>query len=243
MKNFALPILLLCLLFSIPTGVITGTVFCELTKYWLSNKVYRTEADHINPEHEGKLVSVCGPLTTEETLTHADLRVQAIDISDFYSVARAGQLQLGARRVEGLFCNNNNPFGYYYHKPESVHHALPDGKNLHYLPSGTRVILLGRQRGDVLDMRDSAARAVLGNDYATWLNDRAYPVRASVDTRITMGLCILLYYALWWGIVVCATRLYNNRADRNVRLRCGLLWGVSAGSIVLLLTIAFFHFL
>lgn len=240
MKNFALPILLLCLLLAIPTGIITGAVSGELTKYWQSSKVYAAEADFINPEHEGKLVRIRGSLTTEETLTHGDLSVNAIDISTFYSVARAGRLQLGARRVEGLFSKNNNPFGYYDHEPGSVRHASTDGSSLHYLPSGTQVTLLGRQRGHVLDMSDPAARAVLRSDDTARLSDRAYPIHASMDTRITMGLCVILYYALWWGIIVSACTWYNNWADRNIRLRHGALWALIAGSIALLVPAAFF---
>lgn len=232
MKHWSFALIAFCLLLMLPTSCGTLLVFDKLTACFMSERVYPAPSDVIVPQHEGKMVRVRGKLTTPDVLEAGDLRVRAVDMQHFSRpLAHAQQLQLGCRKVEGLFSRRREPFGYYMHAPEAEQHITGDGSTLHYLPDGIHVELQGRQHGNVLDMADEHAAAALGNfreDCVALLLNRTHAIYADVPTCVAWGMLVLLHYTLWWVLIICCTHVRNEWADTNIKppaIRLALLLG------------------
>lgn len=179
-----------------------------LVHYERSERVYPAAAEQIDPAMDGRLVRVRGPLVAEERnliLRENEEYPDAVEVQDFAGVvsSHAEELSVGKRKVQGLYAKERAPFGYFLHRDASVLESLqrPTG-HVAVLKSGTPVTLIGRQRGDTLDMSDPVSRANLGETsprYAAHIANRNADFSLeSVEVAALMAACV---YALLWVLL------------------------------------------
>ncbi len=229
MKSFFAPVVLvatillmpLCLLFLVH-GV--EQIEAASQRGW----IYEADAQVIDAALEGKLIRVQGELISEESLPLAGSEVCAIEVVDEHGFPHlfSRKLRLGKRQVLGLYEKTNMPFGYLGHSDRVIRNPGAPG----YLPSGTRVCLIGRQCGETLDMTDAAAE----EDFHYIPGQRIFrdgDISSEAQAGFIMFI-LFLYYLLWWGMSI-ATHEFFSRKPYTIS-RC-LLEGFIYGSIILLI--------
>ena len=139
--------------------------------------MYAASAETINPEHEGCMVRVTGPLCTHETLSAGNLGTYSdvIEIQKFATIAYADELQLGKWQVQGLYTGGMTPFFYFAINTPGINWVNVGDTKLAILPSGSEVSLVGRQRGNTLDMADPMSKANLGKPAPVFLTTSTIP--------------------------------------------------------------------
>lgn len=180
-----------------------------LKNYWQSERVYAASAGIIDPALEGRLVRVTGALCTDEAVSVRNLGTYpgVIEVQNHTTIAYAGNLQLGAWQVRGLHTLNQSPFGYFAINSPGVDWTESGGERLALLRSGTEVSLLGRQRGNVLDMAEPGARAKLGKAPASCNNHVDDGYAADISLRAfqeEIGPFALVVYIILWLLLGCA---------------------------------------
>ena len=197
-----------------------------LKEYWQSERVYAASAEKIEPAHEGCLVRVTGPLCTQETLNVGELGSYSgvIEIQKYTTIAHADALQLGTWQVQGLYTMRSIPFCYFAINTPEVNWVEVGDMSLAMLPSGVEVTLVGRQRGNTLDMTDAQAKARLGKPAAGFLDHVNDTPNADISLRSYQGVAFfaLLVYFFTWMLLGLAIR-------RSLR------WGIVAGAVLLLI--------
>lgn len=197
-----------------------------LKAYWMSERVYAASAEQPDPAMEGCLVRVSGALSTDESVSAGNLGTytEVIEVQNLgTTIAYAEHLQLGAWQVQGLHTMNPCPFGYFAINTPGVNWVKSGGKHLAILPSGTKVTLVGRQRGNVLDMAAPEAKAELGKPATVFLNHINNSPNADFSLHSFQSVSIfalLSYFGIW---------LLLARATHN-----SLRWGMMAGGSLLL---------
>ena len=196
-----------------------------LKAYWQSERVYAAGTGEIDPAHENHLVRVTGPLCTDETLSAGNLGTYSgvIEIQDFSTIAHADELRLGAWQVEGLYGVRSNPFTYFAINTPGVNWVEVGDEKLALLPSGVEVTLVGRQRGNTLDMADPVCTARLGKPAAGFLDHVNDSPNADFSLRSFQSIAIfalLAYFGTWLLL--------------GLAIRQSMRWGVATGAVVLL---------
>lgn len=202
-----------------------------LVHYERSERVYPAAAEQIDPAMDGRLVRVRGPLVAAERnliLRENEEYPDAVEVQDFAGSAscHAEQLSLGKRKVSGLYAKEQCPFGYFLHgTDEGVARLQGPSGRISVLKSGASVTLIGRQRGDTLDMSDPVSRANLGETsprYAAHVRNRNADFSLeSVESAALIALCV---YVLLWVLLGFLLR----------RRRAGWLLGLGGILFVLL---------
>ena len=229
MKSFFAPVVLvatillmpLCLLFLVH-GV--EQIEAASQRGW----IYEADAQVIDEALEGKLIRVQGELISEESLPLAEAEVCAIEVVDEHGFPHlfSRKLRLGKRQVLGLYEKTNMPFGYLGHSDKIIRTPGAPG----YLPSGTRVCLIGRQCGDTLEMADAAAEA----NFHYIPGQRIFR-DGDISSAGQVGIIVfmfILYYLLWWGVSIAFRALFGKKHYSPCR---SLLEGFIYGSIILLI--------
>lgn len=226
MKSFFSPIIMAVgLIFTLPCLLMLAYEVAYLQEYWESERIYDAATEQISPALEGKLIRVTGELTTDEMLPleGSDTAVNAILTTKQYGFthAIASRLQLGARQVVGLNNMSQEPFGY-LGSDKRVDAAGKSG----YLPSGTTVCLIGRQKGDTLDMADEAADAGFTRSH----HSRAlrYHDISLEDFTFFSVIILFIYYLLWWGVAAACRETFFRKGSSFVL-------GFTTGSCLLFL--------
>ena len=177
-----------------------------LVDYGMSERVYPAVAENVDPTLDGRLVRVSGPLVAAEKsliLRENEAYPDAVEVQDFVASAacHAEQLSVGQRKVQGLYAKERYPFGYFLPswKADGIEEIQGPTGRVSVLKSGAPVTLIGRQRGDTLDMSDPVSRADLGESsprYAGHINNRNadFPLE-SVESAALIALCV--YVLLW----------------------------------------------
>ena len=227
MKSLFSPIILTVgLLLTLPCLCILALEVDYLKEYWESERIYNAAAEQIDPALEGKLIRVVGELTTKDLLTPegSTTGVNAILTTKQHGFthAIAAGLQLGVRQVVGMNNMPRQPFGYLGHSDMIVKEEGKDG----YLPSGTTVCLIGRQKGNTIDMADEAANAGFTRSHHTRAL-RHHDISLESFTAFSV-IVLFIYYLLWWGVVSVCRETY-------FRKRSSFVLGVTSGSCVLCL--------
>lgn len=180
-----------------------------LVDYGMSERVHPAAAELIDPALEGCLVRVSGPLVAAEKslmLRENEEYPDAVEVQDFVGSAacHAEQLSVGKRKVQGLYAKERYPFGYFLPswKADGIEKIQGPTGRISVLKSGASVTLIGRQRGDTLDMSDPVSRADLGETsprYAGHIANRnADFTLESVEAIALMAACV---YALLWVLL------------------------------------------
>ena len=148
--------LVMLLLLCVETGM--------LLDYWHSERVYAASAEQIDPANEGRLVRVTGPLQAEAPLSAGNLGTWSgvIEVQQWNTVAYADDIRLGAWQVRDLYPGRIWPLGLFGIDTPGVERLEIGDKRVSLLRSGAVATLVGRQRGQVLDMSDPVACAHLG---------------------------------------------------------------------------------
>lgn len=197
-----------------------------LKGYWRSERVYAASAETINPAHEGCLVRVTGPLCTNETLSAGNLGTYSdvIEIQNHATIAYADMLQLGKWQVQGLYTGGMTPFFYFAINTPGINWVNVGDTKLAMLPSGSEVTLVGRQRGNTLDMADPMSKANLGKPAAGFLNHVNDSPNSDISLHSYQGVAFfaLLAYVGTWLLLAVAVRR-------------PLWWGLATGAALLLL--------
>ncbi|MBQ8376246.1 MAG: hypothetical protein IJX33_04235 [Akkermansia sp.] len=173
-----------------------------LKNYWQSERVYTASAETIDPSMEGHLVRVTGALCTDESVSagNLDTYTGVIEVQKHTTIAYAGNLQLGARQVQGLHTFRQSPFGYFAINTPGVDWVEAGDKRLALLRSGAEVSLLGRQRGNVLDMAEPGACANLGKAPASYIDHVDVGLYTDISLRTFHGIglfALVVYLNLW----------------------------------------------
>ncbi|MBP3499170.1 MAG: hypothetical protein J6J97_03670 [Akkermansia sp.] len=173
-----------------------------LKNYWQSERVYTASAESIDPALEGRLVRVTGALCTDESLSAGNLGTYTgvIEVQKHTTIAYAGNLQLGARQVQGLHTFRQSPFGYFAINTPGVDWVEAGDERLALLRSGAEVSLLGRQRGNVLDMAEPGACANLGKAPASYIDHVDVGLYTDISLRTFHGIglfALVVYLNLW----------------------------------------------
>lgn len=196
-----------------------------LKEYWQSERVYAANAEKINPAHEGCLVRVTGQLCTHETLNVGELGTypEVIEIQKHTTIAYADELQLGIRQVQGLYAKGAIPFCYFAINTPGVNWTTKGDESLAMLPSGAEVTLVGRQRGNTLDMADPVSRAKLGKPATGFLDHVNDSPSADISLRSFQDIAMfaLFAYFVTWLLLGLAI-------GRSLR------WGMAVGAVLLL---------
>lgn len=211
--------LLMLLLLCVETGM--------LLDYWHSERVYAASAEQIAPANEGRLVRVTGPLQAEAPLSAGNLGTWSgvIEVQQWNTVAYADDMRLGAWQVSDLYPGRIWPFGNFAINTPGVEWIESNGKNVALLRSGAVVTLVGRQRGQVLDMSDPVACAHLGTA----------PVKYARHIDVGGGDFSLHSFE---GIAVFAFIFYFFfSALLGFAIRRSWLRGMAAGAVLLLLVV------
>lgn len=180
-----------------------------LVDYGMSERVYPAAAEHVDPTLDGCLVRVFGPLVAAEKslmLRENEEYPDAVEVQDFVGSAacHAEHLSLGKRKVSGLYAKERYPFGYFLPswKADGIEEIQGQTGHISVLKSGAPVTLIGRQRGDTLDMSDPVSRADIGETsprYAGHIANRnADFTLETVETIALMAACV---YALLWVLL------------------------------------------
>lgn len=200
-----------------------------LKNYWQSERVYTVSAESIDPALEGRLVRVTGALCTDESVSAGNLGTYSgvIEVQNHTTIAYAGNLQLGAWRVQGLHTLKQSPFGYFAINTPGVDWVEAGGARLALLRSGVEVSLLGRQRGNVLDMAEPGACANLGKAPASYIDhvDVGLYTDISLRTFHGIGLFALVVYLIMWlllGLAVGSSALRGLAVGGGILLLVGL---------------------
>ena len=148
--------LVMLLLLCVETGM--------LLDYWRSERVYAASSEQIDPANEGCLVRVTGPLQAEAPLSAGNLGTWSgvIEVQQWNTVAYADDMRLGAWQVRDLYPGRIWPLGLFGIDTPGVERLEIGDKRVSLLRSGAVATLVGRQRGQVLDMSDPVACAHLG---------------------------------------------------------------------------------
>lgn len=196
-----------------------------LKAYWQSERVYAASAEVINPAHEGRLVRVTGLLCADETVSAGSLGDYSgvIEIQNTRTLAYADDLQLGKWQVQGLYAKGANPFCYFAINTPGVKWIKVGDESLVILPSGVEVTLVGRQRGNMLDMAEPIAKARLGKPAAGFLDHVNDSPNADISLRSFQSVAAFAFFA-YFGIWVLL----------GYALRQSLRWGAAAGAVLLL---------
>ena len=173
-----------------------------LKNYWQSERVYTASAESIDPALEGRLVRVTGALCTDESVSAGNLGTYTgvIEVQNHTTIAYAGNLQLGARQVQGLHTFRQSPFGYFAINTPGVDWVEAGHERLALLRSGAEGSLLGRQRGNVLDMADPGACANLGKAPASYIDHVDVGLYTDISLRTFHGIglfALVVYLNLW----------------------------------------------
>lgn len=197
-----------------------------LKNYWQSERVYTASAESIDPALEGRLVRVTGALCTDESVSVGNLGTYTgvIEVQKHTTIAYAGNLQLGARQVRGLHTVRQSPFGYFAINSPGVDWVESGDARLALLRSGTEVSLMGRQRGNVLDMAEPGACANLGKAPASYIDhvDVGLYTDISLRTFHGIGLFALVVYLNLWPLL-------------GLAVGSSALRGLTVGVVILLL--------
>lgn len=196
-----------------------------LKDYWSSERVYAASAEQPDPAREGCLVRVTGPLCTDEAVYVGNLGTYTgvIEVQKHTTIAYADGLRLGGWQVQGLYDLRPSPFCWFAINTPGVKWVEAGDKKLAMLPSGTEVTLVGRQRGNVLDMVEPWAQASLGKPPLGFLDHANTSQLGDISLHSFQGIAIfafLAYFGVW---------LLLGQAIRH-----SLLWGLLAGLILLL---------
>lgn len=199
-----------------------------LAEYLESERVYTGSVEHPDPAHEGCLVRVTGPLCTEEAVSAGNLGTYSgvIEIQKFATIAYADGLRLGGWEVQGLYVMRSTPFCYFAGNTPGVKWVQAGEERLALLPSGSEVTLVGRQRGNALDMVDPAAKAMLGKPAAGFLshvNDSPGADISLHSFRSVAFFALLAYFGIWLLL--------------GLAIRRSLWWGIVAGAALLLVAV------
>lgn len=211
--------LLMLLLLCVETGM--------LLDYWHSERVYAASTEQIDPANEGRLVRVTGPLQAEAPLSAGNLGTWTgvIEVQQWNTVAYSDDMRLGVWQVRNLYLGRIWPFGHFAINTPGVEWIESDGKNVALLRSGAVATLVGRQRGQVLDMSDPVACSHLGTA----------PVKYTRHIDIGGGDFSLHSFE---GIAVFAFIFYFFfSALLGFAIRRSCLWGIAAGVVLLLVVI------
>ncbi len=200
-----------------------------LKNYWQSERVYTASAETIDPGMEGRLVRVTGALCTDESVSAGNLGTYSgvIEVQKHTTIAYAGNLQLGARQVQGLHTLKQSPFGYFAINTPGVDWVEAGDARLALLRSGVEASLLGRQRGNVLDMAEPGACANLGKAPASYIDhvDVGLYTDISLRTFHGIGLFALVVYIILWpllGLAVGSSALRGLTVGVSILLLGGL---------------------
>lgn len=180
-----------------------------LVDYGMSERVYPAAAEYIDPALDGQLVRVSGPLVAAEKsliLRENEAYPDAVEVQNFVGSAacHAEQLSLGKRKVSGLYAKERYPFGYFLPswKADGIEEIQGPSGHISVLKSGVPVTLIGRQRGDTLDMSDPVSRADIGETsprYAGHIANRnADFTLETIEAIALMAACV---YALLWVLL------------------------------------------
>lgn len=213
--------LVMLLLLCVETGM--------LLDYWHSERVYAASTEQIDSANEGRLVRVTGPLQAEAPLSAGNLGTWSgvVEVQQWNTVAYADDMRLGAWQVRDLYPGRIWPFGHFAINTLGVEWIESNGKNVALLRSGAVATLVGRQRGQVLDMSDPVARAHLGTA----------PVKYAQHIDVGGGDFSLHSFE---GIAVFAFIFYFFfSALLGFAIRRSWLWGIAVGAVLLLLVILF----
>ena len=211
--------LVMLLLLCVETGM--------LLDYWHSERVYAGRTEQIDPANEGRLVRVTGPLQAEAPLSAGNLGTWSgvIEVQQWNTVAYADDMRLGAWQVRNLYPGRIWPFGHFAINTPGVEWIESNGKNVALLRSGAVATLVGRQRGQVLDMSDPVACAHLG----------IAPVKYARHIDIGGGDFSLHSFE---GIAVFAFIFYFFFSSLlGFAIRCSWLWGIATGAVLLLVVV------
>lgn len=200
-----------------------------LKNYWQSERVYTASAETIDPGMEGRLVRVTGALCTDEPVSVGNLGTYTgvIEVQNHTTIAYAGNLRLGVRQVQGLHTVRQSPFAYFAINTPGVEWVNAGDERLALLRSGTEVTLLGRQRGNVLDMAEAEASANLGKAPASYIDhvDAGLYSDISLRTFHGIGLFALVVYLILWpllGLAVGSSALRGLTVGVSILLLVGL---------------------
>ena len=195
--------------------------------------MYTVSAESIDPALDGRLVRVTGALCTDESVSAGNLGTYtgAIEVQNHTTIAYVGNLQLGAWRVQGLHTLKQSPFGYFAINTPGVDWVEAGDKRLALLRSGGEVSLLGRQRGNVLDMAEPGACAKLGKAPASYIDhvDVGLYTDISLRTFHGIGLFALVVYLILWpllGLAVGGSALRGLVVGGGILLLVGLCMAV-----------------
>lgn len=195
-----------------------------LKNYWQSERVYTASAETIDPALEGRLVRVTGALCTDESVSAGNLGTYTgvIEVQNHTTIAYAGNLQLGVRQVQGLHTVRQSPFAYFAINTPGVHWVDAGDERLALLRSGAEVTLLGRQRGNVLDMAEAGASAKLGKAPTSYIDhvDAGLYTDISLRTFHGIGLFALVVYLILWPLLGLAV---GSSALRGLTVGVGIL--------------------
>ncbi|MBR5879923.1 MAG: hypothetical protein IKY91_10220 [Akkermansia sp.] len=200
-----------------------------LLDYWRSERVYAASAEQIDPANEGRLVRVTGPLQAEAPLSAGNLGTWTgvIEVQQWNTVAYADDIRLGAWQVRDLYPGRIWPLGLFVIDTPGVERLEIGDKRVSLLRSGAVATLVGRQRGQVLDMSDPVACAHLGTA----------PVKYTRHIDVGGGDFTLRSFE---GIAVFSFILYFFcSAVLGFIIRRSWLRGMAAGAVLLLLVVLF----
>ena len=211
--------LVMLLLLCVETGM--------LLDYWHSERVYAASTEQIDSANEGRLVRVTGPLQAEAPLSAGNLGTWSgvIEVQQWNTVAYADDMRLGAWQVRDLYPGRIWPLGLFGIDTPGVERLEIGDKRVSLLRSGAVATLVGRQRGQVLDMSDPVASAHLGTA----------PVKYTRHIDIGGGDFSLHSFE---GIAVFAFISYFFfSALLGFAIRCSWLWGIATGAVLLLVVV------
>ena len=213
--------LVMLLLLCVETGM--------LLDYWHSERVYVASTEQIDPANEGRLVRVTGPLLAEAPLSAGNLGTWSgvIEVQQWNTVAYADDMRLGAWQVRNLYPGRLWPLGLFGIDTPGVERLEIGDKRVSLLRSGAVATLVGRQRGQVLDMSDPVAYAHLGTA----------PVKYTRHIDVGGGDFTLRSFE---GIAVFSFMFYFFcSAILGFIIRRSCLWGMAAGAVLLLVVVLF----